>query len=406
MASLENSRSRISKLVGNIEPSPTLAVDAKGKELQAKGEPVVSFGAGEPDFPTPDSIVEAAVEAARNPKYHKYSPVAGLSELREVIAEKTSVTAGFKIKSSQVIITNGGKHALYNTCLTLLDPGDEVLLPAPYWSTYTEAIKLANANPVIVKTTEESGFHISVSELQKNLTSKTKMIIITSPNNPTGAVLTKEELTEIGKFAADNNLWVLSDEMYELLVYEPNTQHSIISLVPELQDRCVIINGVAKTYAMTGWRIGWIVGPRDIIAAATNLQSQSTSNVNNVAQVAAHKALTYGMQDFNEMKAVFAKRRDLIYGLLKGIENVSCNYPEGAFYAYPSFKQFMGKSIDGIQINSTLDLADIILDKAKVAFVPGEAFGTPGYGRFSYALGEEDITEGITRIQKLLMEVN
>ena len=405
MASFDNSGSRISKLVSGIEPSPTLAVDAKGKALKAKGEPVVSFGAGEPDFPTPDAIVEAAIEAAKNPKYHKYSPVAGLDELRNAIAQKTSITAGAGYKVSQTIVTNGGKHALYNSCLTLLDPEDEVLLPAPYWSTYTEAIKLANAKPVIVNTTEESGFHVTADDLAKHLTPKTKLIIITSPNNPTGAVLSKEELIQIGRFALENNLWVLTDEIYEHLVYDSHSQYSIVSLVPEIKDRCLIINGVAKTYAMTGWRIGWIVGPEDVISAAINLQSQSTSNVNNVAQVAAYKALTYGMEDFEKMKVVFEKRRKLIHGLLSDINNVSCNLPEGAFYAYPSFKYYMGKSIAGVKVNDTLDLADIILEKAKVAFVPGEAFGTPGYGRFSYALSEEDITEGITRINKLLTEV-
>ncbi len=406
MNPLKSPESRISRLVANIEPSATLAVDAKGKALKAQGEPVVSFGAGEPDFPTPSIIVQAAIEAAKDPKYHKYTPVAGLDELRAALAEKTSKTTNYKVESSQVLVTNGGKQALYNSCLSLLNPGDEVLLPTPYWSTYPEAIKLASGIPVEVPTKFENNFHVTAEDLQSKLTKNTKMIILTSPNNPTGAVLKKEELIQIGEFAVKNNLWIITDEIYEFLVYDTAQQFSIVSLVPELKDTCLIINGVAKTYAMTGWRVGWIVGPKDVINAAINLQSQTTSNVNNIAQMATLGALRSSDEDFKTMKSAFEKRRQLIYSLLTSIEGIDCNLPEGAFYAYPSFKNFIGRSIGSTKINNTLDLAELILDKAKVAFVPGEAFGTPGYGRFSYALSQDDITEGINRIHKLLMEVN
>jgi aspartate/methionine/tyrosine aminotransferase len=406
MNPLKSPESRISRLVANIEPSATLAVDAKGKALKAQGEPVVSFGAGEPDFPTPSIIVQTAIEAAKDPKYHKYTPVAGLDELRAALAEKTSKTTNYKVESSQVLVTNGGKQALYNSCLSLLNPGDEVLLPTPYWSTYPEAIKLASGIPVEVPTKFENNFHVTAEDLQSKLTKNTKMIILTSPNNPTGAVLKKEELIQIGEFAVKNNLWIITDEIYEFLVYDTAQQFSIVSLVPELKDTCLIINGVAKTYAMTGWRVGWIVGPKDVINAAINLQSQTTSNVNNIAQMATLGALRSSDEDFKTMKSAFEKRRQLIYSLLTSIEGIDCNLPEGAFYAYPSFKNFIGRSIGSTKINNTLDLAELILDKAKVAFVPGEAFGTPGYGRFSYALSQDDITEGINRIHKLLMEVN
>ncbi len=406
MNPLKSPESRISRLVANIEPSATLAVDAKGKALKAQGEPVVSFGAGEPDFPTPSIIVQAAIEAAKDPKYHKYTPVAGLDELRAALAEKTSKTTNYKVESSQVLVTNGGKQALYNSCLSLLNPGDEVLLPTPYWSTYPEAIKLASGIPVEVPTKFENNFHVTAEDLQSKLTKNTKMVILTSPNNPTGAVLKKEELIQIGEFVVKNNLWVITDEIYEFLVYDTAQQFSIVSLVPELKDTCLIINGVAKTYAMTGWRVGWIVGPKDVINAAINLQSQTTSNVNNIAQMATLGALRSSDEDFKTMKSAFEKRRQLIYSLLTSIEGIDCNLPEGAFYAYPSFKNFIGRSIGSTKINNTLDLAELILDNAKVAFVPGEAFGTPGYGRFSYALSQDDITEGINRIHKLLMEVN
>lgn len=394
--------SRISKRIGSIAESATLAVDSKAKALKAAGRPVIGFGAGEPDFPTPDLIVQAAVAAAQNPAMHRYSATNGLPALREAIAKKTLRDSGFEVDPAQVLVTNGGKQALYNTFATLLDPGDEVIVVNPYWTTYPEAIALAGGTSVIVPTDETSGYRATVAQLEAARTTRTKVLLFVSPSNPTGAVYSPAETKAIGDWAVANNLWVVTDEIYEHLVYGDAKFASMPVLCPALVDKCVIVNGVAKTYAMTGWRVGWMIGPKDVIKAATNLQSHATSNVNNIAQFAAAAALNGDLSAVNEMKTAFDRRRKLVVAELNKVNGFVCPMPEGAFYAYPSVKNVLGRTISGKQINSSADLAALILDEVEVAVVPGEAFGTPGYLRLSYALGDADILEGVSRIQKLL----
>ncbi len=393
---------RISRRIAAIAESATLAVDAKAKALAAAGRPVIGFGAGEPDFPTPDYIVEAAVAACREVKWHRYTPAGGLPELKEAIAIKTARDSGYAVSASQVMVTNGGKQALYNAFATLLDPGDEVLLPAPYWTTYPESIMLAGGTPVIVMTDEESGYLASIEQLEAALTSRTKALVFVSPSNPTGAVYPPELVKAIGEWALAKGIWVITDEIYEHLVYGDARFASMPALVPDLADRCVVINGVAKTYAMTGWRVGWMIAPTDVTKAATNLQSHATSNVANVSQVAALAAVSGNLDAVHEMKVAFDRRRLLMVDLLNAIPGVTCPTPEGAFYAYPSVKGLMGKSIDGTVVNSSAELAGAILDKVEVAVVPGEAFGTPGYLRLSYATSDQKITEGLARMHELL----
>ena len=397
---------RISRRIGSIAESATLAVDAKAKALAAAGRPVIGFGAGEPDFPTPDYIVEAAVAACREVKWHRYTPAGGLPELKEAIAIKTARDSGYSVSAAQVLVTNGGKQALYNAFATLLDPADEVLLPAPYWTTYPESIMLAGGTPVIVMTDEESGYLASIEQLEAALTPRTKALVFVSPSNPTGAVYPPELVKAIGEWALDKGIWVITDEIYEHLVYGDARFASMPALVPELADRCVVVNGVAKTYAMTGWRVGWMIAPADVTKAATNLQSHSTSNVANVSQIATLAAVSGNLDAVHEMKVAFDRRRLLIVDLLNAIPGVTCPTPEGAFYAYPSVKGLMGKSIDGTVVNSSSELAGVILDKVEVAVVPGEAFGTPGYLRLSYATSDEKITEGIARMHELLKSAN
>ena len=389
---------RISRRIGAITESATLAVDAKAKALQAAGEPVIGFGAGEPDFPTPSHIVEAAVIACRDPKRHHYSPAAGLPELREAIAAKTARDSGYAASAANILVTNGGKQAVYNTFEALLNPGDEVLLPAPYWTTYPEPIALAGATPVVIATDVASGFKVTVEQLEAAYTPRTKALLFVSPSNPTGAVYSREQTLEIGRWAASKGIWVITDEIYEHLVYDGREFSSMATLVPELGDRVVVLNGVAKTYAMTGWRVGWMIGPSDLIKAATNLQSHSTSNVCNVAQAAALAAVTGDLTAVAEMRAAFDRRRRRMHALLSGIEGVVCLEPEGAFYAFPSFEGVLGRTFAGRKATSTSELAAILLDEVKVAVVPGEAFGAPGYFRLSFALGDDDLGEGITRI--------
>ena len=396
--------SRISRRIGAISESATLAVDAKAKALKAAGRPVIGFGAGEPDFPTPAYVVDAAVAACKDPKWHRYTPAAGLPELREAIAAKTLRDSGYAITAAQVLVTNGGKQALYNTFATLLDPGDEVLIQAPYWTTYPEAILLAGGTPVVVMTDETSGYRATVEQLEAACSPKTKVLVFVSPSNPTGAVYSPAEVKAIGEWAAAKGLWVVTDEIYEHLVYGDATFASMPVLVPELADRCVVVNGVAKTYAMTGWRVGWMAGPLDVIKAATNLQSHSTSNVANVSQVAALAAVSGPLDAVAEMKVAFDRRRVLITDMLDAIDGVTCPLPEGAFYVYPSVKGLIGRSLRGSIIESSAQLAGLILDEAEVAVVPGEAFGTPGYLRLSYATSDADITEGVGRIARLLAE--
>lgn len=369
--------------------------------MAAAGEDVIGFPAGEPDFPTPDAIVEAAIVAARDPKNHRYTPVAGLPELREALAVKTKRDSNYDVTAAQVLVTNGGKQAVYNTFATLLDPGDEVIVPAPYWVTYPEAIQLAGGVPVPVLADETQGFRHTVEQLESVRTDKTKVLLFVSPSNPTGAVHTPEEVKAIGEWALANDLWVVTDEIYEHLVYGDAKFSSIPVQVPGLADKCVVLNGVAKTYAMTGWRVGWMIGPKDVIDAAANLQSHSTSNVSNVAQRAALAAVSGDLSAVAMMRENFDRRRQLMVSMLNEIPGVVCPTPDGAFYVYPSLKGLLGKEFNGRSAANTLELADLALDEAKVAFVPGEAFGSPGFARFSYATSDDAIVEGITRLQKL-----
>ena len=394
---------RISARIGSIAESATLAVDAKAKALKAAGRPVIGFGAGEPDFPTPDYIVDAAIAACSEPKWHRYTPAGGLPELKQAIADKTLRDSGYEVAANQVLVTNGGKQALYNTFATLLDPGDEVLLQAPYWTTYPESIALAGGVPVIVETDESTGYLATVEQLEAARTPKTKMLVFVSPSNPTGAVYPPDQVKAIGEWALAHGIWVVTDEIYEHLVYGTAEFTPIVKAVPGLADTCVVVNGVAKTYAMTGWRVGWMVGPADVIKAATNLQSHATSNVANVSQVAALAAVSGDLTAVAEMKRAFDRRRLMIVELLNEIPGVTCPEPQGAFYAYPSVKGLFGKTIKGVEINSSADLAGVILDEVEVAVVPGEAFGTNGYLRLSYALSDNDLVEGVTRIKDLLL---
>jgi aspartate/methionine/tyrosine aminotransferase len=397
---------RISARVAAIAESATLAVDAKAKALKAAGEPVIGFGAGEPDFPTPAHIVEAAVEAARTPRFHKYTPAAGLPELREAIAHKTKRDSAYDVAANQVLVTNGGKHAVFSAFAALLDPGDEVLLPAPYWTTYPEPIRLAGGVPVVLPTDESSGFRVTVDQLEAAVTERTKVLVFVSPSNPTGAVYPRDEVEAIGRWAVERGIWVVTDEIYEHLTYGDHTFHSMPALVPELADTCLVLNGVAKTYAMTGWRVGWMIGPADITKAATNMQTHVTSNVANVSQAAALAAVSGDLVAVGEMRDAFARRGRLMHSLLTGIPGVSVLEPQGAFYAFPNLSAYLGRSIRGRTAATTLELCATLLDEAKVAIVPGEAFDAPGYARLSFALGDDDLGEGCQRIADLLAEAD
>ena len=394
--------SRISRRIGAISESATLAVDAKAKALKAAGRPVIGFGAGEPDFPTPDYIVDAALKAAVDPKNHRYSPAAGLPELREAIAAKTLRDSGYEISASQVLVTNGGKQAVYNTFATLLDPGDEVIVPAPFWTTYPEAIQLAGGKAVSIFAGPEQGYKVTIEQLESVLTERTKVLLFVSPSNPTGAVYSPEQVREIGQWAASKGLWVVTDEIYEHLTYADASFSSIATLAPELEDRVVILNGVAKTYAMTGWRVGWMAGPADVIKAATNLQSHATSNVANVSQRAALAAVAGPLDAVNEMKTAFNRRRLAIVEGLNAIDGLHCPTPEGAFSAYSDVRGLLGREIRGVVNNTSAELAAFILEQAEVAVVPGEAFGPSGYIRMSSALGDADLAEGVARLANLL----
>ena len=393
---------RVSQKIAAITESATLAVDAKAKALHAAGENVIGFGAGEPDFPTPEHIVEAAVQACRDPRSHRYTPAAGLPALRDAIAAKTVRDSGYACEAQQVLVTNGGKHAVYNAFQALLDPGDEVSLPAPYWTTYPEAIALADGVPVVLPTTEETQFRVTVEHLDAALTKKTKALVFVSPSNPTGSVYTPEETEAIARWALHNNVWVITDEIYEHLTYDEHRFSSMPALVPEIADMCLVLNGVAKTYAMTGWRVGWMIGPRDVIAAATNLQSHSTSNVANVSQLAALAAVSGDLEAVAEMRDAFDRRGKTMHRLLESIPGVTCMAPQGAFYCFPNFTGVLGREIGGRRVDTTLDLCEVLLDTAKVAIVPGEAFGAPGYARLSFALGDDDLGEGVGRIAQAL----
>ncbi|PSK92857.1 L-aspartate aminotransferase [Murinocardiopsis flavida] len=397
-------RPRISARIGGISESATLAVDARAKAMKAAGRPVIGFGAGEPDFPTPAPIVEAAAEACRDPRNHRYTPAGGLPELKDAIAAKTLRDSGYRVDPGQVLVTNGGKQAIYEAFAALLDPGDEVIVTAPFWTTYPESIRLAGGVPVYVRTDETTGFQADVDRLEAARTERTKVLLFVSPSNPTGAVYGPDQVREIGRWADSHGLWVLTDEIYEHLVYGHAAVTSMPVAVPELADRTVVVNGVAKTYAMTGWRVGWLIGPEDVVRAAGNLQSHATSNVANVAQRAAIAAVGGDLAAVREMRDAFDRRRQAIVRLLNEIPGVLCPEPQGAFYAYPSVKGVLGKEIRGVRPASSAALAELILEQAEVAVVPGEAFGTPGYLRLSYALSDADLAEGVGRIAELLRE--
>jgi aspartate aminotransferase len=386
----------------SITESSTLAIDARAKALKAAGENVIGFGAGEPDFPTPRHIVEAAREACSDPAWHHYTPAAGLPALRQAIAEKTERDSGYTVDSSQVVVCNGGKHALFNAFLALVDPGDEVLLPAPYWVSYPEIAKLAGAAVTELPTTEATGFRVTIDQLESARTDRTKVLVFVSPSNPTGAVYPPDEVEAVGRWAAECGIWVITDEIYEHLVYGDARFTSLPALVPEARRRCVVVNGVAKTYAMTGWRVGWLIAPADIASAAVALQSHSTSNVANVAQAAALAAVTGGLEETKKMRDAFDRRRTTMHKMLNDIEGISCYEPQGAFYCFPSLKGLLGRDIGGRRAISSPELAEIVLERAKVAIVPGDGFGAPGYARLSYALGDDDLVEGIARIADLI----
>ena len=379
-----------------------MAVTNKARALREAGEPVIGFGAGEPDFPTPDHIVEAAIAACREPSNHRYGPASGLPELREALVDKTERDSKWRPEIAQILITNGGKHAVYNSCAALIDPGDEVLLPAPYWTTYPEVIALAGGITVEVPTGIESEFKVTVEQLEAATTPATKALFFVSPSNPTGAVYSADEIIAIGQWAIERGIWIIADEIYEHLTYEGHEHHSIRALLPEIEDQCLIVNGVAKTYAMTGWRVGWMIGPTDVISAAGNLQSHATSNVANVSQRAALAAVSGDLEDVIRMRESFDRRRRTMTEMLTNIDGVKLLETQGAFYSFPDLSAFYNRDIAGKKAQNTLELAAIILEEAKVAIVPGEAFGSPGYARLSFALGDEDLEEGLTRITQLL----
>ncbi len=395
---------RVSARIGGITPSATLAVDAKARELKAQGRPVIGFGAGQPDFPTPANVLEAAEAAVRDKVNHGYTAAGGLPELREAIAAKTARDSGFEVDPGRVLVTNGDKQAVYSAFATLLDPGDEVLLPAPYWTTYPESIALAGGVPVQVTADETTGYLVTVEQLEAARTPRTKVLLFVSPSNPTGAVYPREQVEAIGRWAHEHNLWVITDEIYEHLVYDGAEAPSMPVLVPELADRAIVLNGVAKTYSMTGWRVGWLLGPQDVVKAATAYQSHLCGNVSNVAQRAALAAVSGPLDAVFAMREAFDARRKKALSLLSEIPGVETPVPLGAFYVYPSVKALLGKEIRGERPADTVALADLILREAEVAVVPGEAFGTPGYFRISYALDENDLAEGITRMGRLLAE--
>ena len=392
----------ISQRVIGVAESATVAITTKAKAMRAAGAPVIGFGAGEPDFATPDHIVAAAIDAARDPKNHKYTPAVGLPEMRQAVADATRTNTGLDATPQQVVITNGGKQAVYLTCQALIDPGDEVLLPAPYWVTYPETIKLADGVVVPVMTDESTGYRVTVDQLEAARTNKTKMLIFVSPSNPSGAVYTRDEVGAIGEWAAANDIWVMTDEIYEHLVYGDAEFASMPVEAPAVAERCVVVNGVAKTFAMTGWRVGWLIGPESVAKGVGKLVGHMTTNVSNVSQRAALAAVTGPMDSVYAMREAFDRRRLKMHSMLNDIPGVVCPEPEGAFYAYPKMTGLLGRELEGSTASTTLELADVILEKAEVAFVPGEAFGTPGYARFSFALADDDLEEGLRRIQRLV----
>jgi aspartate aminotransferase len=404
MATVSPTAPHVSSRLAAIAPSATLKVDAKAKALKASGRPVISFAAGEPDFPTPDHVVEAAKKAVADPANHRYTPAAGLMPLREAIVKKTARDSGWSVNPSQVVVTNGGKHAVYQAVQSVLDAGDEMIIPAPYWTTYPEVIRLTGATPVEVFAGADQDYKVTVDQLEAARTKKTAALWFVSPSNPTGATYTADEAKTIGQWALEHKVWVIADEIYQNLIYDdmaPGSHAiSIVEAVPELADQVILVNGVAKTYAMTGWRLGWMVGPQNAIDVAANLQSHLSSNVSNISQIAGLAALTGDQTPAHQMRERFNVRRKNIVAALNQIPGVVCPEPTGAFYVYPDVRGLLGRDYDGVTPSTSLELADLILDKCEVAVVPGEAFGPSGYVRLSYALGDDDLAEGVSRLQK------
>lgn len=396
----------LSDRINKVAPSATLAVDGKAKAMKAAGIDVVSFGAGEPDFPTPSYIVEAAAIACRDPRNYRYTATAGLLELREAIAKKVKRDSGYDVSPDQIVVTNGGKQAVYEACQILLNDGDEVIIPSPYWTSYPEAVKLAGGVPVAVMSGADRGFEPDIDALEAARTPRTKAIIVTSPSNPTGAIWSAETIRAIGKWALKNHIWVLSDEIYEHLHYDGVKTSYIGVEVPEIREQLLILNGVAKTYAMPGWRVGWMVAPRDVAACAVKLQSHMTSNVSNISQRAAIAAVGGSLDVVSTMCESFSNRRKAIVEALNNIDGVTCPLPHGAFYAFANVESLLerklGKNHEVPHTSS--NLAQMLLDEAHVAAVPGEAFGAPGYLRFSCALSDEQLAEGMRRMKQWIEE--
>lgn len=391
----------LSDRINIVSPSATLAVDSKAKAMKASGVDVIGFGAGEPNFPTPQAIVDAAAEACRNPRNHRYTPTAGLPELREAIAAKTLRDSGYEVDPSQIVVSNGGKQAVYESFQILLDPGDEVIIPAPFWTSYPEVVKLAGGKPVEVLSGHDQQFIPTIEQLEHARTPRTKAIILNSPSNPTGAVWDEELVRAVGQWALDHHLWVISDEIYEHLTYDGAHTSYVGALVPEVRGQLLVLNGVAKTYAMTGWRVGWLIAPPEVAKAAGKLQGHMTSNVSNVSQRAALCAVSGGLEEVSHMRAAFDIRRKAISSALNAMPGVSCTVPQGAFYAFPNVEALLNTPLgpNASRAASSSELAALLLEEAHVAAVPGEAFGAPGYLRFSYALSDEDLIEGMRRMQ-------
>lgn len=394
---------KISNLDSKIKPSGTMAISNKARELRAEGKSVISFGAGEPDFPTPEYVVEDVKKAASNPINHKYSPAAGLDGLRSEISRTTKEYSKFEVDPSNIVVTNGGKQAILTAFLSVLDPEDEVIIPSPFWTTYPESVKIAGGNPVTLETTKENGFKFTVSDLEALKTNKTKLLIWCSPSNPTGVVYTKEEAEGIYNWAFENNIWIMSDELYEHLVYEGENTPSPAIYDPELKNT-IVVNGVSKAYAMTGWRVGWIIANKEVIGLSKKIQSQATSNVSNLSQIAAESALSNGLEVTNEMKIAFNRRREFAINKINSIKDIGVENSVGAFYLFIDVRPYCDGSIDGI--NSSNDFCDFLLEKYFIAFVPGEAFGAPGFMRLSYALGDDELEDGLNRLEKAINDLN
>lgn len=397
---------RISNRLAQISPSATLAVDAAAKELKAQGRPVIGFGAGEPNFSTPDYIVEAAQAACADPVMHHYSPGKGLPQLREAIAKKTLRDSGYEVDpNTEIIVTNGGKQAVFEAFSAIVEVGDEVLMPTPYWTTYPEVIKIAGGVPVSVMAGADQHYKVTVEQLDAAKTEKTKALLIVSPSNPTGAVYDANELKAIGQWALDNGIWVITDEIYEHLIYDGIHAEHIVKLVPELAKQTLVLNGVAKTYAMTGWRVGWMIAPPDVIKACAAFQSHTTGNVSNIAQRAALASVSGPLDKVQQMREVFDRRRQRMVELLRQVPDLEVPMPHGAFYCYPSVERILGREFAGETPQTSAELADLMLRKVEVAVVPGEAFGPSGFFRLSYALSDEDLEEGVGRIVDFLNQV-